>query len=172
MTVAPGPQHISSLAAWPYKGNRRKLEALWLGALERRGTEDPAAEPPDDAPESLAKAVDQFNDRRFWECHETLEEVWLETPYPLRFFYHAVIKTAVGFHHMSRHNLHGAETKLSDGVRLLRLFQPSFLGVRTDALLGDGSEWLEKLRQRRAGSVSWAELDAIPRPIIKTIEVS
>ena len=69
---------------------------------------------------------------------------------------------------MARHNLHGAETKLYDGVRLLRLFQPNFLGVRTDALLGDGSEWLERLGRRRAGSVSWAELDAIPRPVIRT----
>jgi hypothetical protein len=167
MTALPGPRDLSTLASWPSRGNRRKLEALWLEALERRGTEDPAAEPPDEAPESLGAAIDQFNDRRFWECHETLEEVWLETPYPLRFFYHAIIKTAVGFHHMSRHNLHGAETKICDGVRLLQLFQPKFLDVRTDALLGDGSVWLERLGERRAGVLSWEDLDAIPRPVIK-----
>ena len=46
--------------------------------------------------------MEQFNGGEFWECHETLEDVWRETPYPFRLFHHAVIKTAVGFHHLTR----------------------------------------------------------------------
>ena len=111
----------------PSKGNRRKLEGLWLEELERRGPKGPAAEEPERAPPSLYEAVDQFNAGLFWECHETLEAVWLETRYPLRFFYHGIIKAAVGFHHLSRHNVRGARPKLADSVRLLRLFQPRFL---------------------------------------------
>ena len=158
---------LSDLPLWPSKGNRRRLEELWLESLERDGLRGALPQPPNEATRQLSKAVEQFNGRHFWDCHETLEHVWLRTPYPLRFFYHAIIKAAVGFHHQSRHNRHGARVKLSDAVRLLRLFQPSYLGLRTDLLLDEVSNWLVKVGD--AGRVNWAELDAMPTPIIHTL---
>ena len=158
---------LNDLPRWPSKGNRRRLEELWLESLELHGLRCALPEPPPEVPTELSQAVEQFNGRRFWDCHETLEHVWLRTPYPLRFFYHSIIKAAVGFHHQSRHNRHGARVKLSDAVRLLRLFQPSYLGLRTDLLLGDTSIWLAKVDG--AGRVNWAELDAMPTPIIHTL---
>ena len=80
------------LAQWPSRGNRRRLEERWLEQLERRGLATFLPEPPGVAPPQLSVAVDQFNAGAFWDCHETLEEVWLDTPYPLRFFYHSIIK--------------------------------------------------------------------------------
>jgi hypothetical protein len=157
-------RNVIELPRWPSGGNRRALEESWLEQLEPGGLSAFMPEIPTEPPEELYKAVEEFNSRLFWECHETLEEVWRETPYPLRFFYHAIIKAAVGFHHLSRHNRHGARVKLSDAVRLLPLFQPHFLGVRTDLLLGDASEWLSRLDAD--GPVNWHELDALPRPTI------
>ena len=156
---------LSELPVWPSRGDRRRLEQRWLEELEGRGLEAALLEPPSGAPEALAKAVDQFNKGLFWECHETLEEVWLRTPYPLRFFYHAVIKAAVGFHHVSRHNRRGAVVKLSDAVRLLRLFQPEGQGVRTDLLLADTNSWLGRLEG--VERVDWGELDAQAMPLIR-----
>ena len=153
------------LPLWPSKGNRRRLEALWLEKLERGGVAP--AQAPAEAPDALWKAVDEFNDRLFWECHETLEDVWRQTPYPQRFFYHAIIKAAVGFYHLSRHNRHGARVKLSDAVQLLRLFQPHPLGIRTDGMLDDVSTWLARVDH--TGPVDWAELDRLPKPIIRRL---
>jgi hypothetical protein len=153
------------LPRWPSKGNRRKLEALWLEELERHGLSVFLPEAPVDVPPELCKAIGEFNAGLFWECHETLESVWLSTPYPLRFFYHAIIKAAVGFYHLSRHNRHGARVKLADAVRLLRLFPPGYLGVRTDLLCRDTSAWLAKLEGGDA--ISWAELDDLARPCIR-----
>ncbi len=82
---------------WPSGGNRRKLDELWLEKLERHGLSSLLPETPAEGPPQLYKAIDEFNGRLFWECHETLEDVWRNTPYPLRFFYHAIIKVAVGF---------------------------------------------------------------------------
>ena len=152
------------LPLWPSR-NRRKLEELWLERLERHGLSALLIEPPAQVPPELHKAIEEFNSGLFWECHETLEDVWRNTPYPLRFFYHAIIKVAVGFHHMSRHNRHGAAVKLSDGVRLLRLFPPVFLGVRTDLLHQDSSTRLESVES--AGPINWAEIDAISTPHIQ-----
>lgn len=151
----------------PSGGNRRRLDALWLEELERWGLSSLLPEPPSAVPPELRTAVDQFNRGEFWECHETLEDVWRATPYPLRFFYHALIKVAVGFHHMSRHNRHGARVKLSDGVRLLRLFQPSFMQVGTEGLLADASEWLARVEE--PDRLDWPELDTMPRPAIRII---
>ena len=155
---------LFDLPRWPSKGTRRKLEAIWLDELETHGMPDGLLQPPSQPPPQLFEAVEQFNNGLYWECHETLEEVWLETLYPVRFFYHAIIKVTVGFHHMNRHNKHGARVKLGDAVRLLPFFQPQFLRVRTDALLHDASTWLEYLGD--TDHIDWAALDALSKPII------
>ena len=115
--------------------------------------------------QSYGSAIDQFNRREFWECHETLEDVWRATPYPLRFFYHSIIKTAVGFHHLSRHNRHGARVKLTDGVRLLWLFPPRYLGVYTKRLLDETAAWLRLLESETCPD--WSTLDFQPIPTIR-----
>ena len=152
------------LPLWPFR-NRRKVEKLWLERLERHGLSGFLIEPCAEPPPELHKAIEEFNGGLFWESHETLEDVWRNTPYPLRFFYHAIIKVAVGFYHMSRHNCHGARVKLSDGVRLLRLFPPVFLGVRIDLLHQDSSIWLERMES--GGPINWQEVDALATPNIR-----
>ena len=137
---------------------------MWLQEVEDHGLWASLADVPGEPPFELHKAVDEFNRRLFWECHETLEGLWRDSPYPLRFFYHAIIKVAVGFHHLSRHNRYGAHLKLWDGVRLLRLFPLAFLGVRTDLLGRDTAAWLERVEGD--GHIDWRELDALPTPRI------
>ena len=138
-----------------------------MGELERRGLAAFLAGPPPNAPPELRKAVEEFNEGAFWQCHETLEDLWRGTPYPLRFFYHAIIKAAVGFHHAGRHNRRGAGVKLADGARLLRLFPPQYMGIGTGRLLEDVSRWLARVDP--SASVDWSELDSLSRPAILTV---
>ena len=157
----------TALPLWPSHGNRRKLDELWLRKLESDGGRSFLPDCPGRVPKELHAAVEQFNAGLFWECHETLEDVWRRTPYPLRFFYHAIIKLAVGLYHASRHNQRGSRKKLFDGVRVLGLFQPHYLGLQTDALLKEASARLGMLE----GPVDWAELDNLPPPIIRTADL-
>lgn len=147
--------------------NRRALDAQWAAALRRHGIDRFGGGRPTDPPRELHRAIEQFNRTEFWECHETLEDVWRETPYPFRLFYHAIIKTSVGFHHLSAHNRHGARVKLRDGVELLELFQPEWMGVRTDLLRADATEWLSYVE---AQTVQWSELDCRAKPSIVTAD--
>ena len=156
----------NELPLWPSKGNRRRLEEQWLARLERDGLSTYLVGEPDEAPPALAAAIDEFNAGLFWECHETLEDVWLQTPYPLRFFYHAIIKAAVGLHHMSRHNRHGTRVKLADSERLLHIFPSEYIGVQMGALLKDISRWLALVDE--TDQPDWARLDRLARPNIKT----
>ena len=57
---------------------------------------------------ALEQAVRQFNRGRFFDCHETLEGVWLRLRGPSRDFFQALIQVSVGFHHLVRGNHVGA----------------------------------------------------------------
>ena len=142
------------------------MDAQWIEALREHGIGRFGDGRSMEAPPELGQAIGQFNRGEFWECHETLEDVWLETPYPFRLFYHAIIKTSVGFHHLGKHNRHGARVKLRDGVELLELFQPEWMGVRTDLLLDAARQWLSYVE---VPTVDWSELDGRERPRIVTV---
>lgn len=57
---------------------------------------------------ALERAVDQFNRGRFFDCHETLEGLWMRVRGPSRDFFQALIQVSVGFHHLERGNRVGA----------------------------------------------------------------
>lgn len=45
----------------------------------------------------LAKGIAEFNQGLYFECHETLEEIWLEERGEDRLFYQGLIQVAAGF---------------------------------------------------------------------------
>ena len=92
-----------NLPAYSSKGNRRTLDRWWLESLHREGRSRFLASVPE-PPAELALAIAEFNRGQYWQCHETLERLWLPEQYPLRLFYHGLIKVAVGLLHLERHN--------------------------------------------------------------------
>jgi predicted metal-dependent hydrolase len=84
---------------------------------------------------TLAKGVEEFNTHRFFECHETLEDIWRAERRPLRQFYKGVIQVAAGFHHLRRNNFKGTVNKLESGSRYLEPFEPRYLGVDVQRLI-------------------------------------
>ena len=112
----------------PIKGQRRSLDLLWLTKLEQEGRGAlPGIIP--QSPPALKLAVAEFNEGQYWQCHETLEEIWMSEEYPLRLFYHGLIKAAVGLLHLERNNRLGARLKLKDAERTLAPFIPVMMGL-------------------------------------------
>lgn len=70
-------------------------------------------------PASLRQACDEFNRGKYFECHETLEEVWQEEEGPVRNLYKGLIQLAAAFVHIGRDNYHGADRLLSTAVGYL-----------------------------------------------------
>lgn len=56
----------------------------------------------------LSEFVRLFNNKQFFEAHEVLEELWLETHGELRDFYKGLIQCAVALLHAGRGNTTGA----------------------------------------------------------------
>jgi len=71
--------------------------------------------------DALAIGVAQFNQGLYFECHETLEDVWRVFKGPSRDFFQALIQVSVGFHHLERGNQLGA---LRTFARALGRFEP------------------------------------------------
>ena len=148
------------LATYPSKGNRQQLDRRWLSLLHREGLPSfPEGMP--QPPVDLALAVEEFNQGQYWQCHETLERIWLPEHYPQRLFYHGLIKAAVGLLHLERHNRHGALVKLRDAEYTLVPFLPRFMGIDTDRLRRDVMERLAFLPE--SGPVHWEAIDRLPR---------
>jgi len=51
--------------------------------------------------------VRYFNQRDFFEAHESWEELWVDYQGPLRRFYQGLIQVAVCLHHFGNGNMHG-----------------------------------------------------------------
>ena len=98
-----------------------------------------AGEAPEGSPEGLPdlalKGIEEFNRGEFYECHEYLEEAWMQEPGRVRFLYQGILQVGVGFHHLSRANLYGARSLWTRGVALLQPFRPSCMGVDVEALV-------------------------------------
>jgi predicted metal-dependent hydrolase len=90
------------------------------------------AEPPS---EQFLFGIEQFNRREFFECHETLEAMWLAESDQVRYLYQGILQVGVGYLHLLRGNHHGAVTKLHSGCALLEYFVPSCMGVDVGSLL-------------------------------------
>ncbi|HIO01703.1 MAG TPA: DUF309 domain-containing protein [Alphaproteobacteria bacterium] len=132
------------LPLYPPKGQRRLLDQLWLAKLEQGYQPTPFGSIEIRPPE-LSIAVTQFNQKQYWQCHETLEEIWLPEEYPLRLFYHGLIKAAVGLLHLERKNRRGAISKLNDAERTLAPFMPEIMGYDISRLQADIKQLLALL---------------------------
>ena len=120
-----------------------------------------------EAAERFAEGIRQFNSWMFYDCHETLEDIWRETgakgdDATLANFYQGIIKAAAGYHHLLRNNYRGAVNLLSDTFRLLEPYRPATLGVDVERLLADVRASLERIEELGPERLSEFERERIP----------
>ena len=98
----------------------------------------------------LREGIELFNREQFFECHEVLEEAWLEAYGEQKTFLQALIQVAVALHHLRQGNLTGARRLLTAGREKLSAFTPQREAVDVTGLLAA----LEPLRDAvRAGVI-------------------
>ena len=83
----------------------------------------------------LREGVDRFNAHQFFECHEVLERVWLETSGPQKDFYKGLYQAAVAFHHWAKGNRAGALTLARSATRYVKRYTPAYLDLDVESLL-------------------------------------
>ena len=83
------------------------------------------------------KGLELFNDREFFECHEVIEALWLETPSEdeYRDLYKGVIQAAAAIYQWERGIPSGAKGLYRTSVVYLKKYAPAALGLNVDALV-------------------------------------
>jgi uncharacterized protein len=72
--------------------------------------------------EAFRAGIELFNSRKYFECHEALEAIWLKTAGEEKVFLHGLIQIAAAFHHHTRRNPTGARSLLEKGWEKLERF--------------------------------------------------
>jgi hypothetical protein len=97
-------------------------------------------------PGALRQACDEFNSGRFFACHETLEEVWLEEQGAVRDCYKGLIQLAAAFVHVGRGNAAGARRLLTTATGYLEPYRrDGALGIDIDALCVQAARALDAI---------------------------
>lgn len=89
--------------------------------------------------------ISQFNEGKFFECHDTLEEVWQGARGPARDCLQGLIQIAVGFYHLDASNLAGSRSQFEKGLARIEHFGDSFLGINLADLRNQVHSWLERI---------------------------
>jgi len=97
------------------------------------------------------KGIEEFNQQLFFECHETLEEIWLEDHGDDRKFYQGIIQIAAGYFKLQQEVPAGSIKLWRMGLEKIEAYGPVHLGINVEALAGAVKENLAQL-ERSTGS--------------------
>lgn len=106
-----------------------------------------------DLPNAARDAIAKFNAGEYYEQHDLLEALWMETESPVRQLYQAILQVGIAYYQIEQGNRRGAIKMLSRALRWIDFLPGDCQGVdvtqlRTNAealreiLLGTGEDGL------------------------------
>ena len=89
--------------------------------------------------ERFEKGLELFNEGEYFECHEVIEELWLETDSKdeYRDLYKGVIQAAAAIYQFERGILSGAIGLFETSIKYLEIYKPKALGLNVARLVRD-----------------------------------
>lgn len=123
----------------------------------------------DSPPGQLLLGIRQFNAAQWYECHETLELLWIPATGDLRNLYQGIIQLAIALHHWRNGNFSGAVSLLDGGVGYLRKLPQTCLWIDVAELISQAESVKEQLAS--LGQSGMTELDPGSIPKIVTASV-
>jgi uncharacterized protein len=132
-------------------------------AVAAAAEEEPNAGVPAEVPELVLKGMEEFNKGEFYECHEYLEEAWMQEPGRVRFLYQGILQVGVGFYHLKNGNWRGATGLLRNGTARLKEFEPETLGIDVARLVRECERCLRELEELGRDRVGEFDRSGIPK---------
>lgn len=102
-----------------------------------------------DEKRKFQEGFEHFNQKEFFEAHESWEEIWLRAPKPEKPFLQGIIQVAAAFHHYRRGNREGCESLLRQGLKKLDKWPAVHRGLALDPLRSSVRWWLAELHAGR-----------------------
>jgi uncharacterized protein len=106
------------------------------------------------------KGVAEFNAGYFFECHDTLEEVWNGLRGPSRDFLQGLIQVSVAFYHLGGGNRAGALSMIGRALKRFAPYGERHWGFDLAALRSELERWQERAR---SGDLDGITLDDLPK---------
>ena len=100
-----------------------------------------------------------FNEGHYFECHEVIEELWLQTPCedPYRDLYKGVIQSAAAIYQWDRGVLSGAAGLYRTAMAYLKPFAPEALGLHVQQMMDMMKFYFNPLE-------GWDRMASVQRP--------
>jgi predicted metal-dependent hydrolase len=98
----------------------------------------------DEERRALAKGVAEFNAGLFFECHDTLEDMWGGIRGPSRDFFQGLIQVAVAYYHLGNANAAGAESMMRRALKRLERYPARYCGFDVDTQRAALVGWLAR----------------------------
>ena len=127
--------------------------------MARKACEKP--EPP-----ALLAGIEEFNQSEFYACHDTLEELWMAEPGPIRDLYKGILQISVAFCHLRAGRYRPVVTLLERGSGYLRPFAPECMGVDVAQLMAGAArcrDQAERLGPNGLNVFDWTGIPKIER---------
>ena len=117
----------------------------------------------------LLQALGEFNRGDWFECHETLEDLWVGSEGEVRDFYQGTLQLAVALHHWRNGNFGGAVSLLQGGATYLRRVGPVCQRIDVTGLVQASERLRDELN--RLGPERMAEADQGLFPRMRLVPV-
>ena len=72
--------------------------------------------------------MDEFNRGFYFECHDTIEDLWSGLRGPSRDFFQGLIQVSVAFYHLGNGNLAGAESMARRALKRFERYPDRYFG--------------------------------------------
>jgi predicted metal-dependent hydrolase len=121
----------------------------------------------DSPPGQLLQGIREFNNQEWFECHETVEDLWIGETGEVRDFYQGLIQIAVALHHWRNGNFGGAVSLLKGGAGYLRHVAGACQWVDVATLIDDADRMRTALEELCKERMELLAPEFIP--LIKTV---
>lgn len=117
-------------------------QARVLSAEHRQQIESACA---DELPETARRAIELFNAGEYYQQHDLLEALWMETEGPIRDLYRAILQVGIAYYQITRGNERGALKMVLRSLQWLAVLPDKCQGVDIGQLREDVAEVRRRL---------------------------
>ena len=133
--------------------------------VQMQATPSPCLEAP---PDGLLRGVAEFNRGEFYDCHDTLEGLWMAETRPVRSLYQGILQIGVAFYHLRAGRYRSVAYLLERGSVYLQPLAPVCMGIDLDSLLADASVCLQQVQTLGPERLDEFDWTLIPQIRIRT----
>ena len=103
------------------------------------------------------KGVNSFNDKSFYNAHESWELLWIEYPLKDSLFIQGLIQLSVAFFHITNLNLSGSKNLFNKSLLKLKKFPTNHRGLNVREIIDSSEKSLQMVNSiNKSNEFDWS----------------